>query len=215
MKRIPNSYHLCTIHEIDFKGDDSLVKVEGRRQINIRSTWRKESTTCCTSASPGSRSVSGGLGCFSRLHTRLYSSSAGSRANSREYFLWKIQLGQSPLLTKFNHKQVIKSWFFSSCNRLFVFHRYLWFIFLSTISNVKLTDICDLYFNQQYPMSVCHWWLCNWKCFVWKQINTRVCLIWEQATTSIICCKVIPKVIFSGSASLRTGLKWVQFRWSI
>ena len=28
LKRLPNSYHLRTIHEIDFKGDDSLVKVE-------------------------------------------------------------------------------------------------------------------------------------------------------------------------------------------
>ena len=176
----------------------------------------RERVTCCTSASPGSRSVSGGLGCFWRLHTRLYSNSVGSRASSGEYFLLKMQLGQNHLLTKFNHKQVIKSWFFSSCGKalcisqIFVIyisinniqceaHRYLWFIFQSTIPN----------------MSVCHWWLCNWKCFVWKQINTRVCLIWEQATTSIICCKVIPKVIFSGSASLRTGLKWVQFRWSI
>ena len=191
MKRIPNSYHLRTIHEIDFKGDDSLVKVEGRRQINIRSTWRKESTTCCTSASPGSRSVSGGLGCFSRLHIRLYSSSAGSRASSGEYFLWKKcsldRIICSPSSTTSRLSKAGSS--------------------RPVIGSLYFTDICDLYFNQQYPMSVCHWWLCNWKCFVWKQINTRVCLIWEQATTSIICCKVIPKVIFSGSASLRTGLK--------
>ena len=143
LKRIPNSYHLRTIHEIDFKGDDSLVKVEGRRQINIRSTWRKESTTCCTSASPGSRSVSGGLGCFSRLHTRLYSSSAGSPANSREYFLWKIQLGQSPLLTKFNHKQVIKSWFFSSCGKaLCISQIFVIYILINNTQCLFVTDGC-------------------------------------------------------------------------
>ena len=57
--------------------------------------------------------------------------------------LEKMQLGQNSLLTKFNHKQVIKSWFFSSCGKARCISQiFVIYILINNTQCLFVTDGC-------------------------------------------------------------------------